>query len=446
MLPFYRNGAFRATVLRNSIAPSQVPMPRRRSPPTIDGMESIGHFLAAFAAIFLINLMLSGDNAIVIALAARKLPQRLQMRAIVLGTVGAVLVRIIMTLAVVWLLRIPGLLFVGGVALIWIGYKLLIPEDDHDGPRVARATGVWGAIRTIVVADLVMGVDNVIGVAGAAQGSYILVVLGLATSIPIVVWGSTWLLKFIERHPAIVYLGAAVLLWTAAKMIAAEPLAQDALSEPMLVAFLYSSVVFGVLWAGLVRNHRKRETRIASRIAKSFSDGGSMNVVLVPVSDLGHSCRAVERVAAESRANPELQVHLLSVRRPLSRRVSSFVRRTLREDYHRERAEIALAPAREILERHGIAFKQHVRVGDPAILIADEAKRLGCDRIVMATARRGSITRIIESSTTERVLELTTVPVEVVVTDSVSRVERYAVPALIATALAALAATVLTAD
>jgi len=420
-------------------------------------MEAITQFLASLASIFVINLMLSGDNAIVIALAARTLPRQHQSRAIMLGTVGAVVVRVVMTLAVVWLLTIPGLLLAGGVALIWIGYRLLIPDEIADGAdaQPGAASGLWSAVRTIVIADMVMGFDNVIGVAGAARGSYVLVILGLVTSIPIVVWGSTWLLKWVERHPVIVYVGAGVLLWTAAGMIASDPLAQETLSQTFVVILLYASVVGGVLWAGFVRNHRRLESRMHARIAQlaaahsldpSQPFGGPMSVVLVPVSDLANSHGAVERVATEFPRNPGMQVHLLSVRKPLSRRVSSFVRRTLREDYHRERANAALAPARAILERHGIAFREHVRVGDPAILIADEAKRLGCDRIVMSTARRGSITRIVEDSTTERVLQLTTVPVELVVSDAVSPFERYGVPAAIVATLAAIVAAALIAD
>jgi len=414
-------------------------------------MEAILPFLASFGAIVVINLMLSGDNAIVIALAARSVPQRLQRRAIVLGTVGAVLVRITMTLAVVWLLEIPGLLFAGGVALIWIGYRLLVPEgeaDPHGG--IPRARGIWGTIRTIVIADMVMGVDNVLGVAGAAHGSYVLVALGLVTSVPIVVWGSTWLLKWVERHPSIVYLGSAVLLWTAANMIASEPLAEEATSPLVVRVLLYAIVVGGVLWAGFVRNHRHLESRIHARLAQlaaallphpSNPNGGApMKVVLVPVSDLPNSHEAVRRVVEEHAANPDMEVHLINVRRPLSRRVSQLVRRSLRDDYHRERAEMALKPAREILERYRIAYRTHVFVGDPADVIADEAKRLGCDRIIMSTARKGSITRLLEDSTTERVLQRTDVPVELVVTHAVSKLERYGVPAAIGLAMAAVIA------
>ena len=419
-------------------------------------MEPTLAFLTSFAAIFVINLLLSGDNAIVIALAARNVPQRLQKRAIAFGTVGAVVVRVVMTLAVVRLLQVPGLLFIGGVALIWIGYKLLIPDEDlPEDAAEGDNSSMWGAIRTIVIADMVMGFDNVIGVAGAAHGSYALVILGLVTSIPIVVWGSTWLLKWVERHPVIVYVGAAVLLWTAAKMIASDPLAQGALSHTFVVILLYGSVIGGVLLAGFLRNHRQLQSRIHARIAQlsethsldpSVPFGGPMKVVLVPVSDQPHSPDAIERIAAEYPNHPGMQLHLMNVRKPLSRRVAGFVRPSLREDYHRQRAEMALAPARAILDKHGISYVQHMRVGDPGTLIADEARRLSCDRIVMSTARHGTLTRILEDSTTERVLQATRVPVELIVSSSTSPLERWGVPAAIVTALAAIVAAALVAD
>ena len=176
-------------------------------------------FLSSLAAIVVIDLMLAGDNAIVIALAARNVPAHLQKRVIAWGTVGAIAVRSLMTLVVVWLLQIPGLLFIGGALLIWIAYKLLLPDEAAEGEHGAlgKANGFWGAMRTIVIADAVMGLDNVLAVAGAAHGNYVLVVLGLLISVPIVVWGSQWLLKWVERYPVIVYLGAGVLAGTAVK-------------------------------------------------------------------------------------------------------------------------------------------------------------------------------------------------------------------------------------
>jgi len=178
-------------------------------------------------AIILIDLVLAGDNAIVIALAARSLPVALQRKAIVWGTVGAIVVRASMTVGVVWLLRIPGLMAAGGLGLLWIAYQLLgdgSSETEDEAGSVGEATGFWGAIRTIVVADALMGVDNVLGVAGAAHGAIELVIIGLAVSVPIVVFGSTVVLRLVERFPVIIRLGAAVLAWTGARMIAGEPL------------------------------------------------------------------------------------------------------------------------------------------------------------------------------------------------------------------------------
>ena len=213
-------------------------------------------FLSALAAIVVIDLVLAGDNAIVIALAARNLPKRLQTRAIFWGTFGAIAVRSAMTLVVVWLLKIPGLLLAGGLLLVWIAYKLIAPKPD-DGHAVDPAASFWGAMKTIVVADAVMGLDNVLAVAGAAQGSYLLVVLGLLISIPIVIWGSTLILKWVERFPAIIYVGAAVLAWTAAKMVASEPLIQAYLVvHPATHWILYAAIIGGTIGYGYFRNRR----------------------------------------------------------------------------------------------------------------------------------------------------------------------------------------------
>ena len=178
-------------------------------------------WLSALLAIILIDLVLAGDNAIVIALAARGLPSHLQKKAIVWGTVGAIVVRSTMTVGVVWLLKIPGLMLVGGLGLLWIAYKLVASQDDHEEHGVAVTT-FWGAMKTIIVADALMGIDNVLGVAGAAHGSFDLVVIGLLVSVPIVVFGSTMVLKLVDRFPAIMYIGAAVLAYTAATMIVNE--------------------------------------------------------------------------------------------------------------------------------------------------------------------------------------------------------------------------------
>ena len=179
---------------------------------------------SALLAIILIDLVLAGDNAIVIALAARNLPKSLQTKAIVWGTVGAIGVRTLMTLIVVWLLKIPGLMLVGGLGLLWIAYRLVADTDTGSDEHGPAASTFWGAMKTIVVADALMGIDNVLGVAGAAHGAMDLVVIGLLISVPIVVFGSTLVLKLVERFPIIIQLGAAVLAYTAASMVTSEPL------------------------------------------------------------------------------------------------------------------------------------------------------------------------------------------------------------------------------
>ena len=174
-------------------------------------------FWSGLAAIILIDLVLAGDNAIVIALAARNLPRHLQRQAIFWGTLGAITVRVAMTAVVVWLLKLPGLMLAGGVLLLPIAWKLL--RQDDGGHAIKPAAGFWAAMRTIMIADALMGLDNVLAIAGASHGRFSLVVLGLLISVPLVVYGSTLILKLIERFPIVVYLGAAAIAWTAGRML-----------------------------------------------------------------------------------------------------------------------------------------------------------------------------------------------------------------------------------
>lgn len=201
---------------------------------------------SALLAIILIDLVLAGDNAIVIALAARNLPPHLQKKAIAWGTFGAIAVRALMTVGVVWLLKIPGLMLVGGLGLLWIAYKLIADQGEKERTGPAAST-FWGAMKTIVIADALMGVDNVLGVAGAAHGDFGLVILGLLISVPIVVYGSTVVLKLVERFPIIIQLGAAVLAITAASMIVKEPFLAKYFTESILKWALYAACVAGVL-------------------------------------------------------------------------------------------------------------------------------------------------------------------------------------------------------
>jgi len=190
--------------------------------------------------------VLAGDNAIIIGIAARNVPKDRQRAVILWGTAGAIGVRVVLTGVVVWLLKVPGFLLVGGLALVWIGWKLTAQEAPDEKGIVPAAT-FGAAVRTIVIADAVMGIDNVLAVGGAAQGSFLLVVIGLAISIPIVVWGSALVLKMVDRYPWVLWLGAAVLGWTAAKMIAGEPLLRDVLTQhAWLRPLLYTVIVGGL--------------------------------------------------------------------------------------------------------------------------------------------------------------------------------------------------------
>ncbi len=180
---------------------------------------AVTEFLSGLLAIVLLDLVLAGDNAIVIALAARNFPRQIQKKAVLWGTVGAIAVRLLLTGVVVYLLELPGLMLAGGLLLLPIAWKLLQPEDKSTH-EVSAAGSFWAAMRTIIVADALMGMDNVLAIAGAAKGHLMLVVIGLAISVPLVVWGSSLILRLIERFPAIVYIGAGAIAWTAARMIA----------------------------------------------------------------------------------------------------------------------------------------------------------------------------------------------------------------------------------
>ncbi|MFC5467130.1 TerC family protein [Cohnella suwonensis] len=221
-------------------------------------------FWSLLLTIVFIDLLLAGDNAIVIGLAARNLPKEMQKKAVMWGTVGAVVIRIVATMLVVTLLKIPFLLAVGGVLLLWIAYKLLVQEEPHG--EVNAGSTLWGAVRTIIIADAAMGLDNVIAVAGAAHGDYFLVVLGLVISIPIVVWGSTLFIKLIEKFPIIIYLGSGVLAYTAAKMITqAEEFESffkdnEALSWTFISAMVVLVIVAGV-WTNAVKAKRLKNER-----------------------------------------------------------------------------------------------------------------------------------------------------------------------------------------
>jgi YjbE family integral membrane protein len=401
----------------------------------------IPQFLSSLLAIVLIDIVLAGDNAIVIALAARQLPPHLRRRAILWGALGAVAVRIVLTAAVVWLLQIPGLLAIGGALLVWIAWKLLMPEEGGaQDAHSARATGFWSAMRTVIVADALMGLDNVLAVAGASHGNLVLVALGLAISVPIVMWGSTLVLKVVERVPAVVYLGAGVLVWTGVVMVRSEPATRAWLTDhPAANAFGYA-LLPAVLLAAFVCNHRRLDSRIRARLSEladqlpraggmpSPGDPHMLNV-LVPIDGTDNGLNALRHAIDEYRRDHDLRLHLLHVQPRLSRHIARFVSRGDRAAWHAERADTALAAARQVLERSRVPYAAQWRVGERAQEICRSAEQLNCHHIVMGTARRNSLTRMLQDSVTHRVLELASVPVEVVVGPALSRLERWGLPA-----------------
>lgn len=174
------------------------------------------HFWVNLMEILLINVVLSGDNAVVIALACRNLEEKHRNKAIFFGTFGAVFLRVVLTFVAVYLLKIPFLNFVGGLLLLWIAISLLKGEEDED---IEANSSLSAAIKTIIIADLVMSLDNIVAVAGAANGNMMLVIIGLIISVPLIIWGSQLLMKIMTKFPIIIIIGAALLGYTAGEMI-----------------------------------------------------------------------------------------------------------------------------------------------------------------------------------------------------------------------------------
>jgi YjbE family integral membrane protein len=205
-------------------------------------------FMSALFAIVLIDLVLAGDNALIIGLVARNLPRQTQRKVIFWGTFGAIAVRGLMAILVVYVLDLPGFMLAGAIALVWIARKLLTPDPEAAGNHAAAVPAATFAValRTIVVADAVMGVDNVLAIGGAAIGSALLIVLGLAISVPIIVWGSHLVIRLVDRFPSIVLLGGAVLGWTAYSMIVREPLLASWFADHPATKLVAAVLVFSI--------------------------------------------------------------------------------------------------------------------------------------------------------------------------------------------------------
>ncbi len=206
-------------------------------------MLSSAQFWVDVFKIIVIDLLLSGDNAVVIALACRNLPLAQRKQGILYGVVGAIVLRMVLTFFAVSLLSLPYLKLVGALLLIWIGIKLIQPEDEEHGEGNIKAdTHLWGAVKTIIIADLVMSLDNVLGVAGAAHGNVMLLIFGLLVSIPLIAWSSQLVLKLIDRFPFIIYAGGALLGYVAGEMLAGEALFQTLLEAQHALHWLIPAV------------------------------------------------------------------------------------------------------------------------------------------------------------------------------------------------------------
>lgn len=210
-------------------------------------------FFAALGSIVLLDVLLGGDNAVVIAMAANKLPAELRKKAVLIGTAGAVIIRLVMTMLAVWLMTIPFLQVLGGLILLPIAVKLLQQEDVPD--NVEASDSLFGAVRTIIIADAAMGVENVLAVAGASHGSFLLVACGFVISIPIIVGGSTIVGKLIDRYPVILYASAGLLGWTAGSMIGHDKILGTLLQQmagswaPISLQILLAAAVIAIgLW------------------------------------------------------------------------------------------------------------------------------------------------------------------------------------------------------
>ncbi|ATF12101.1 TerC family protein [Brevibacillus sp. HB1.2] len=231
-------------------------------------MEMIADFLvqswSALLAIILIDIVLSGDNAVVIAMAARNLPKQQQKKAIFIGTFGAIALRIVFAAMVVWLIQIPLLKAIGGLLLLQVAYKLLAADEGED--NIKSGTTLMGAVGTIIYADALMSLDNVIAVAGVSHGSITLIAIGVLVSIPIILIGSAFILKALERFPIIAYIGSGILAWTAGDMIVKDKIIQNYISSTVgLIITIVLTVA--VILAGWLKSRKSKEEKSEKAVA-----------------------------------------------------------------------------------------------------------------------------------------------------------------------------------
>ncbi len=370
-------------------------------------------FWLALLQIIGVNIVLSGDNAVVIALAARGLPAEQQKRAVAWGSGAAVVMRIGLTIVAVELLRLPYLKLVGAALLLWIAVQLLIPEHESEGHGKTN-TSMAVAIRTILLADLVMSLDNVIAVAAAAKGSTVLLVIGLAISIPLVVFASRLLLTLMDRFPMIITLGAALLGWVAGEMAISDPAVKDWVDSqaPWLH---YAAPAFGAAGVVLVGKWLASRAVVAVPVPVPVAHAPShLQRVMLAVDGSEGAAQAIRHLITlrqDLRAPGELDLHMINVQRSVSGDVATFIAGATLDDYHAELSEKAFAPARAQLAAAGLVATEHRHVGIPGTTIARVAQEQDCDLIVMGTRGLASHTGALLGSVAQSTLEHSNVPV-----------------------------------
>lgn len=381
-------------------------------------------FWVALLQIIGADIVLSGDNAVVIALATRSLPPRQQRTAIFWGTFAAVAMRVSLTVVAVTLLKLPALKLAGAAMLLWIAVQLLLPEEESAGTGMAGGS-LGAAIRTILLADLVMSVDNIIAIAAAAKGSLLLLIIGLAVSIPLVVFTSTFLLKVMERYPIIITLGAALLGWVAGEMGISDPLVAQWINAN--ASWLHGAApVAGAIvvvatgkWLA-TRAEGKEEERplleVGAAAARPAAGEKTMHKLLLPIDGSAASLRAVDRLLTMRDWYREpLEIHLLNVQHVLHKDVGQFVSPDDVKGYYQDESLKELAEARARLDGAGLPYRHHVVIGDLAAeTIAHFAREHGIDQILMCTHGRSSVADLVLGSVAKGVLQNTDLPVTLV--------------------------------
>jgi YjbE family integral membrane protein len=385
-------------------------------------------FWIAVGQIILIDILLGGDNAVVIALACRKLPPKQRAQGIVWGTVGAIVLRLVLIFFALQLLAIPFLKLTGAVLLLWIGVKLLLPEHGEGHADISPSDRLWGAVKTVIIADFVMSLDNVIAIAGAAESaggdhSMALVIFGIVISIPIIVWGSQFVIRLMDRFPGIITLGGMLLGWIAGTMAMSDPAVIDAEVMPRLPKLQPSEMLryaagctgaLFVLLLGRVLTARAAARRTRPKVVQAPATRSPLRRVLLAVDGSEESLRAARHVVAmrqDLRDPAALELHLINVQRPVSGDVSSFVSARSLDEYYQERGEAALAPARDWLAAQGLTATEHRLVGTPGPTIARAAQEQSCDLIVMGSRGLNSHTSDLVGSVALGAIEQASVPV-----------------------------------